>query len=93
MIEKADPHLESGTQSPHSCRYRPDDVSDGRRAVVEIANAHVQSVAQEPHARSYRLNNAGKTPVRAAVRGDDEILQAWIPHSTLPVPVHRPARP
>ena len=62
--------------------------------MVEKTDAHVEVDALRTHLRGNRLDGVGEPGVGAAVRRNDQWrTQAWIPHSTLAVPVQRPARP
>lgn len=65
--------------------------------MVEIADADVEACAESSYLISDRADDLGEARIAAAVRGENERRsgagQAWIPHSTLPVPVQRPLRP
>src|SRR4051812_44338769 len=74
-----------------------------RRPVFEVTDPHVETGTQRANAYCDGLDDRCKARVSTAVSGNDErtvVLQtnerraqAWMPHSTLALPVQRPARP
>ena len=66
----------------------------GRRGMTEEGSSRVQPAGRPSPREAEQFGDRGTSPgVPAAVGDRDERRgQVWMPHSVLPVPVHRPLR-